>query len=406
MRILHTSDWHLGQHFMGKSREAEHRAFCRWLVEQVREQAVDAVLIAGDIFDTGAPPSYAREQYNRFIVELRETGASLVVLGGNHDSVAMLEESRELLAVLGTRVIAAVGTDLDQQLLVLPQRDGTPGALLCAIPFIRPRDLLASQAGQSAQDKQLALQQGIQAHYQALFALAEVKRAELGGKLPIVATGHLTTVGASASESVREIYVGTLEAFPTSAFPQADYIALGHIHRPQKVGGLEHIRYCGSPIPLSFDEAKQAKEVLLVDLDESGLKAVTALSVPCFQRLQSLAGNLESLPAALAEAAKQGSPEQPVWLEVLVREDDYLSDLQVRIEKLCAELPIEVLRTRRERGNQQAGLFSEARETLDELSAEDVFTQRLDAETLEPPLRQQLSGLYRQVVAELQEEQA
>ena len=118
MRILHTSDWHLGQHFMGKSREAEHRAFCRWLVEQVRENDVDAVLIAGDIFDTGAPPSYAREQYNRFIVELRETGAALVVLGGNHDSVAMLEESRELLAVLGTRVVAAVGTDLDQQLQI------------------------------------------------------------------------------------------------------------------------------------------------------------------------------------------------------------------------------------------------------------------------------------------------
>ncbi|MFO8212179.1 exonuclease subunit SbcD, partial [Pseudomonas aeruginosa] len=177
--------------------------------------AVDAVIIAGDVFDTGAPPSYAREQYNRFIVELRETGASLVVLGGNHDSVAMLEESRELLAVLGTRVIAAAGADLDRQLLVLPQRDGTPGAVLCAIPFLRPRDLLASQAGQSAQDKQLALQQGIQAHYQSLFALAEARRAELGGKLPIVATGHLTTVGASASESVREIYVGSLEAFPT-----------------------------------------------------------------------------------------------------------------------------------------------------------------------------------------------
>ena len=406
MRILHTSDWHLGQHFMGKSREAEHRAFCRWLVERVREHAVDAVIIAGDVFDTGAPPSYAREQYNRFIVELRETGASLVVLGGNHDSVAMLEESRELLAVLGTRVIAAAGADLDRQLLVLPQRDGTPGAVLCAIPFLRPRDLLASQAGQSAQDKQLALQQGIQAHYQALFALAEAKRAELGGKLPIVATGHLTTVGASASESVREIYVGSLEAFPTSAFPAADYIALGHIHRPQKVGGLEHIRYCGSPIALSFDEARQAKEVLLVDLDESGLRAVTPLAVPCFQPLQSLAGDLDSLPAALAEAASLGTPERPVWVEVLVRSDDYLNDLQARLEKLCEELPVEVLRTRRERGNQQAGLFGEARETLDELSAEDVFEQRLDAEDLAPPLRQELAGLYRQVVAELQEEQA
>ncbi|WP_152225421.1 exonuclease subunit SbcD [Pseudomonas sp. SCB32] len=405
MRILHTSDWHLGQHFMGKSREAEHQAFCTWLVGQVREQAVDAVIIAGDVFDTGAPPSYAREQYNRFIVELRDTGARLVVLGGNHDSVAMLDESRELLARLDTRVIAAVGTDLDAQVLVLPRRDGEPGAILCAIPFIRPRDLLTSQAGQSAQDKQLALQQAIQTHYRELFQRAEAQREALGRRLPIIASGHLTTVGASASESVREIYVGTLEAFPTSAFPAADYIALGHIHRPQKVGGLEHIRYCGSPIALSFDEAIQGKEVLLVDLDDNGLRSVSALPVPRFQPLKSVSGSLARLPAELARAAEEGSAEQPVWLEVLVHTDDYLTDIQLRVEKLCEDLPVTVLRTRRERGNAQAALFSEAKETLDELSPEDVLQQRLDSEELDAPLRERLTGLYRQVVSDLQEEQ-
>ncbi|SDO17511.1 exonuclease subunit SbcD [Pseudomonas jinjuensis] len=404
MRILHTSDWHLGQHFMGKTRETEHQAFCAWLVAQVREQAVDAVIIAGDVFDTGAPPSYARELYNRFIVDLRGTGAALVVLGGNHDSVAMLEESKALLACLDTRVIAAVAEDPAEQLLVLPQRDGSPGALLCAIPFIRPRDVLGSQAGQSAQDKQMALQQAIQAHYRQLFEQAETKRAELGVHLPIVATGHLTTVGASASESVREIYVGALEAFPTNVFPAADYIALGHIHRPQKVGGLEHIRYCGSPIPLAFDEARQGKEVLLVDLDESGLRGVTALPVPRFQVLQSVSGSLAELPAVLAEVAQQGSDESPVWLEVEVGSDDYLSDLNVRVAKLCEGLPLEVLRIRRKRGEARAGLTSETRETLDELSAEEVFEQRLAGETLDEPLREQLTGLYRQVVADLQEE--
>lgn len=406
MRILHTSDWHLGQHFMGKSREAEHQAFCAWLVEQVREQAVDAVIIAGDVFDTGAPPSYAREQYNRFIVELRDTGARLVVLAGNHDSVAMLEESRDLLACLDTQVIAAVGTDLDRQLLVLPQRDGQPGAILCAIPFIRPRDVLTSQAGQSAQDKQLALQQAIQAHYRQLFERAEAQREVLGRHLPIIATGHLTTVGASASESVREIYVGTLEAYPTSAFPAADYIALGHIHRPQKIGGLERIRYSGSPIALSFDEAAQGKEVLLVDLDDGGLRSVTALPVPCFQAMKSVSGSLAELPAELARVAREGSAEQPVWLEVMVHTDDYLSDIQVRIEKLCEALPVIVLRTRRERGSAQAALFSEAKETLDELSPEDVFRQCLDVEDLDATLRERLTGLYRQVLGELQEERS
>ncbi|BAN46841.1 exonuclease subunit SbcD [Metapseudomonas resinovorans] len=406
MRILHTSDWHLGQHFMGKTRQAEHQAFCRWLIEQVRERQVDAVLIAGDVFDTGAPPSYAREQYNQFIVELLDTGASLVVLAGNHDSVAMLGESRALLAQLGTRVVPAVGTDLDQQLLVLKRRNGEPGAILCAIPFIRPRDVLQSQAGQSAADKQLSLQQAIQDHYQQLFALAEQRRNELGGGLPIIASGHLTTVGASASESVREIYVGALEAFPTSAFPAADYIALGHIHRPQKVGGLEHIRYCGSPIALAFDEAKQQKQVLLVELDSIGLHQVEALPVPCFQPLHSVRGSLDELPAQLAEVTREGTPERPVWLEVLVSTDDYLSDLQARLAALCEGLPVEVLRIRRERGNAQPGLARAARETLDELNPEEVFDKRLESEVLEDGLHRELLGLHRQVLADLREDQA
>jgi DNA repair protein SbcD/Mre11 len=403
MRILHTSDWHLGQHFIGKTRQAEHQAFCTWLIGQVREQAVDALLIAGDVFDTGAPPSYAREQYNRFIVELREASCELVVLGGNHDSVAMLGESKTLLAQLGSRVIPGVCDTPEEQVLVLHRRDGAPGAILCAIPFIRPRDVLQSQAGQSAEDKQLSLQQAIQKHYLDLFALAEAKRDALGGDLPIIATGHLTTVGASASDSVREIYVGSLEAFPTSAFPPAAYIALGHIHRPQKVGGLEHIRYCGSPIALSFDEARQQKEVLLVDLDSNGLSAVTALSVPCFQPLLSLRGTLRELEQAIAVAAEQGSVERPVWLEVQVATDDYLSDLQVRIAALCEDLPVEVLRVRRERGAAALSLSRQTRETLDELSPEDVFARRLASEALDETLQERLRVLYRDTLAQLRD---
>ncbi|TBW11928.1 exonuclease subunit SbcD [Azotobacter chroococcum subsp. isscasi] len=405
MRLLHTSDWHLGQHFMGKTRQAEHQAFCAWLIEQVREHAVDALIVAGDLFDSGAPPSYAREQYNRFIVALRETGARLVLLGGNHDSVAMLGESRDLLACLDTWVIPGVAADPAEQLLLLPRRDGTPGALLCAIPFIRPRDVLKSEAGQSAGDKQQALQAAIREHYRALFELAEARRAELGGRLPIVATGHLTTVGASASESVREIYVGSLEAFPSDAFPPAAYIALGHIHRPQKVGGREHIRYSGSPIPLSFDEARQQKEVLLVDLHADGLEAVTPLPVPCFQPLVTLRGALAELAGAIAEAAAQGSAGRPVWLEVQVSADDYLSDLQKRVSALCEGLPVEVLRVRRERGSASAAQLAEARETLDELTAEEVFARRLQQEALEPGDVERLQTLYRGVLESLRAEQ-
>jgi len=405
MRLLHTSDWHLGQHFMGKTRQAEHQAFIDWLLDQIRERDIDAVIVAGDIFDTGAPPSYARELYNRLVVGLHGVGAQLVLLGGNHDSVATLNESRPLLAYLTTHVVPAVADELAEQVLVLPTRSGEPGAVLCAIPFIRPRDLLQSQAGQSAEEKQLSLQEAIHQHYQAVYQLACAKRDELGGTLPIVATGHLTTVGASASasESVREIYVGALEAFPTSAFPPADYIALGHIHRPQAVGGLEHIRYSGSPIPLSFDEASQDKVVLLVELADTGLQAVTPLPVPRFQPLAAVKGTLAELADAIPPLAAQGSAERPLWLEVTVRGDDYLSDLQTRITAITEGLPVEVLRLRRDRGNTSANLQNNARETLDELSPFDVFAKRLEQEELDESLQRQLEARYRDIVAGLAE---
>lgn len=406
MRILHTSDWHLGQHFMGKSRQAEHQALIDWLLVQVDAHAVDAVLIAGDIFDTGAPPSYARELYSHLVVRLHSQGVALLLLGGNHDSVATLGESRALLAVLNTTVVGAVG-DAADHVVVLPQRGGAsgshePGCIVCAVPFIRPRDVLQSQAGQSAQDKQQSLQAAIQAYYQAVVDAGRARQAQLqqtlGRVVPLIATGHLTTVGASSNDSVREIYVGSLDAFPTAAFPPVDYIALGHIHQPQKVGGLHHIRYCGSPIALGFDEAKQQKEVLLVDLDATGLTAVTPLPVPRFQALMAVSGNLAALPQAIATAATQGTAEQPAWLEVTVAEDDYLQDLPERINAMVQGLPVEVLRVRRQRTSAAAALQSAAQETLDELSPHDVFARRLAAETLAPELQQALEARYRTVV--------
>ncbi|MBN3855871.1 exonuclease subunit SbcD [Paraburkholderia sp. Ac-20340] len=416
MRLLHTSDWHLGQNFMGKSRQAEHRQLIDWLVAQVDLHSVDAVLIAGDIFDTGTPPSYARELYSDLVVSLHAAGVALLLLGGNHDSVATLRESSALLERLSARVVPHADAP-EAQVRVLPLRtrtDGvaqkTPGCVVCAVPFIRARDVMQSEFGQSAQQKQQTLQLAIQAYYQAVFSAADAQRktleAELGHAVPLIATGHLTTVGASASESVREIYVGALEAFPTSAFPPVDYIALGHIHRPQKVGGLAHIRYSGSPIALSFDEATQQKEMLLVDLGEAGLEAVTPLPVPVFQTLIALKGNLKTLPAAFAQAAQHATAECPAWIEVTVAEDDYLADLPARIQTMIEGLPVEVLRIRRERGNARAQLSADTGVTLDELDPLDVFARRLAHETLDDDIRDALTTRYKAVVASTVEGEA
>ena len=162
MRIIHTSDWHLGQHFFTKSRAAEHQAFLHWLIKQIEENQVDALIVAGDIFDTGSPPSYARELYNRFVVDIQVTGCQLVVLGGNHDSVSTLNESRGLLSYLNTTVISSASSHLEQQIITLKNRQQEPAALLCAVPFLRPRDLVTSQAGESGGQKQLPCKKPLQ----------------------------------------------------------------------------------------------------------------------------------------------------------------------------------------------------------------------------------------------------
>lgn len=403
MRLLHTSDLHLGQNFLGQSREAEHAAFLDWLVNQVQEHRADAVLVAGDVFDTGTPPSYAREQYNQFIVALRDTGARLVVLGGNHDSPAMLAESRGLLARLDTLVVPTLMQSPQEHVHRIPGRDGGPGMILCAVPFIRSRDVSRSEAGQSAEDKRGAMMEGIAAHYARIHAAAVAMREAAGEPLPIVASGHLTTVGASTSDSVREIYVGSLNAFPTSAFPPAAYIALGHIHQPQKVGGLEHIRYSGSPIPLSFDEVGQDKQVLLVELEGEQLQSVTALPVPCFRVLGRVAGNLASLPEQLADVAAQVPDGALGWVEVTVKTDDYLPDLQSRVAAMVESLPLEVLRIRRKRDTVNAVINAADGQHLDELQPREVFAQRLAQEEALPEARvERLQVCFDEVLAAIE----
>ncbi len=456
MRIIHTSDWHLGQYFYGKSRANEHQQFLTWLLAQVTTHNIDAIIVAGDIFDTSTPPSYAREMYFDFIAKLHVTQCQLVILAGNHDSVAMLAESQAVLASLSTRVItqvipASIGeaelannlaneieseigntlasVALNQQVFPLNNAKGQPSAIICAIPFVRPRDVIKSKAGQSAKDKQQSLQQAISDHYQNLYTQAVALSAELakelkleqGEQLPIIATGHLTALGVSVSDSksdsVRDIYIGSLEAFPASAFPPADYIALGHIHRAQQVAKSEHIRYCGSPIPLSFDEAKQDKRVLMVDFTSGKLHQVEDLVVPCFQPLYMVKTSVDALETSLKDTleafeSRQVADELPesvkAWLDIEIDNGDHLSDLSQRVSELAGDMPFEVLLVRRckkARQRRQAQLSQQDNSMLSELSLTEVFDSRLsqlDWQTDEEIARKtRLSQLFSEISVEL-----
>ncbi|QOV65003.1 exonuclease subunit SbcD [Kosakonia pseudosacchari] len=397
MRIIHTSDWHLGQNFYSKNRAAEHDAFLDWLLAAAETHQVDAIIVAGDIFDTGSPPSYARELYNRFVVKLQQTGCQLIVLAGNHDSVATLNESKAILAYLKTTVVASAGT----QPFWLYRRDGEPGAVFCPVPFLRPRDITVSQAGLSGQQKQQHLLAAITDYYQQQFSQA----CELRGDkpLPIIASGHLTTVGASKSDAVRDIYIGTLDAFPAQNFPPVDYLALGHIHRAQKIGGLEHIRYCGSPIALSFDETGKSKSVNLVTFAEGKLADVTALEVPETQPLAVIKGDFAEICRQL-ERWRDAPTEQTVWLDIEIESHEYLADMQRKIQQVTEALPVEVLLVRRSREQRERILSGELRETLNELKVEEVFARRLVLAELDDTQNARLHTLFSEARQALDEE--
>lgn len=405
MKLLHTSDWHLGQSFFTKTRKDEHQAFIAWLLQQVRAEQIDAIIIAGDIFDTGTPPSYARELYNQFVVELQKLRCSLLVLGGNHDAVAVLNESRQLLACLNTYVVASTDLPLAEQVLQLPDKSGAVGAIVCAVPFIRAKDVLQSTAGASGLEKRQALGDAISQHYHQLFQLAQKVRQQQQLQVPIIATGHLTALGVSQSDSVRDIYIGTLDGFAAEGFPPADYIALGHIHRPQKVAKTEHIRYSGSPIPLSFDELNTEKQVILVEFSGSTCQQITPIAVPRFQPMQVLRGDLAALAIAIPQVAAT-EPEKSVWLCLEVASEDYLPDLQQRVQELVAGLNVEVLQLRRIRNPKRQALTAAQQETLAELTPQQVFNKRLQMEDFSDEVAQaRLSRLqqhFNQLLSELE----
>jgi exonuclease SbcD len=405
MKILHTSDWHLGQSFFTKSRKDEHQAFINWLLELVSAEQIDAVIIAGDVFDTGTPPSYAREMYNQFVVDLQSINCVLIVLGGNHDSVSTLNESKQILACLNTFVVASTGVDIDEQVFTIPNKEGQPAAILCAVPFIRARDVFLSTAGETGLEKRQALGDAIKLHYQTLYKRALKIQQESKFDLPIIATGHLTALGVSQSDSVRDIYIGTLDGFAAEGFPPADYIALGHIHKPQLVAKSEHIRYCGSPIPLSFDEIKTQKQVMLVEFEGAERTAIRPVEIPVFQPLKVLKGDLSALERELQQF-KNHEDTQSTWLCLEVETQDYLSDLQQRIQSMTEDLNVEVLQLRRTR-NQQRKLLSQTQgETLAELTPHEVFEKRLGMEVFasqeEQDKLKQVRQRFNQILSEVE----
>ena len=250
LKILHTSDWHLGRSLCEKKRYSEYESFLSWLESTINRERVDLLLVAGDIFDTSTPSNKAQELYYRFLQRVGTTTCRHVVIAaGNHDSPSFLNAPRALLKAFDIHVVGAMTENPDNEVLVLRTKAGTPEAIVCAVPYLRDRDIRLAEAGESAEDRNRKLTDGIRRHYTDVCTIAQTRRQEFGAQIPIIAMGHLFTEGGQTTDDdgVRELYVGSLVHVPIDIFPSTiDYLALGHLHRSQKVKGRENIRYCGS----------------------------------------------------------------------------------------------------------------------------------------------------------------
>jgi len=304
MRVLHTSDWHIGRTLYGRKRYEEFESFLTWLAETIQQNRIDALLVSGDVFDTSAPSNRAQELYYRFLCRVAASVCRhVVVVAGNHDSPSFLNAPKELLKALDVHVVGSSTENTEDEVLVLRNEQDAPELIVCAVPYLRDRDIRVAEAGESVEDKERKMIEGIRNHYATVAALAEQKREELGADIPIVGTGHLFTAGGQTvdGDGVRELYVGSLAHVTAGIFPASfDYLALGHLHMPQKVNGSETIRYSGSPLPMGFGEAKQQKSVCQVEF-HSTAASVQLIDVPVFQELECVTGDWDAISSRILE---------------------------------------------------------------------------------------------------------
>ena len=313
MKILHTSDWHLGLSTGCVSRLPEQQLFLAWLTALLAERQVDALVVAGDVFDGLQPSAEAQAAYYRFLAGLAATGVrDVVVVGGNHDSPSRLDAPREILAALDVHVVGGLPpADEPQDGVVVPlrRRGSDEAAAVClAVPYVHEYRL----GVRTTLSDRAAVAEAFRARFAELYGRLADRARTLHPDLPLIATGHLVLGEPRREDYGDEIHqVGLLRGLPTSVLDsRLAYAALGHIHRAYPVDG-GRAWYSGSPLPVSVAESSAPRKVLLVDLPPAGAPTVTPVGVPAFRELRVLEGSPDELVRNLA-ALTSAAPLPPL----------------------------------------------------------------------------------------------
>lgn len=346
IRLLHTSDWHLGLELGGHDRLDEQKLFLSWLLDLCRTRAIDALLVCGDVYDVANPSVAAQAAFAEFLVEFhrRLPKADLVVVAGNHDSPSRLELPRPFGDALGGVHLRGLVTEsVSDRIVPLRDTTGEVAAWCVALPFLRSGDLDCRL--EIDETPQQAYVRAVAATYRNAREAVPVSQRSL----PLVAMGHLTLAGSMRAGSER-ILIGGVESVPVQALADgASYVALGHIHRPQTVG-TEFVRYCGSPYPVDFDEHRYRHQVVEVELSPGVDPAVRSVEVPEFVRFLRFCDppptweRVEEAVEAFDWSPWAGAPRtlQPL-VELRYDASTPVADLRKRCEDLCRGKPFRLI---------------------------------------------------------------
>ncbi|PST90156.1 exonuclease sbcCD subunit D [Photobacterium sp. NCIMB 13483] len=325
MKIIHTSDWHLGHQLHGYSRATEHQAFLDWLADTLEQQQADALLVAGDIFDTANPAASAWEMLYRFLARLAKTLPKLdvVMIGGNHDSPSKLDAPQALLKAFDLHLVGGIHRldngelDCERMLVPLTNANGEQAAWVLAVPFLRSADLRTENLAET--DDRLI--KGVEVLYAEMTAAARERKQP---QQALIGMGHAYMASGKISEmSERRVLGGNQHALPATIFADdVSYVALGHLHLAQKVAKQEHVRYCGSPIPLSMAERNYSHQIVMVELDGTDVTNIEPITIPRsvdMLKVPTKPAPLDEVLVALKALSDDELPrEQQPFLEVHV----------------------------------------------------------------------------------------
>ena len=387
LTVFHTADWHLGQSLCGFDRDYEHRCFLDWLLAEIRSQRPDALIVAGDVFDTINPSAVAQKRFYNFLADAHAAlpGLQIVLTAGNHDAGARLEAPAGVLDSLNTSVVGTVGQDaegnIDLAKFLVPLTDhaGRVQAIAMAVPFLRPSDVpLVNNAADPYLD-------GIRELYRRTTTAAVALRAELNPEAALIALGHCHLHGGEESrDSERRLVIGGAEAIGPDVFdPEIAYVALGHLHRAQQFDN-GRIRYSGSPIPLSFAEAGYRHQLLRLTFEKTQLTSTEEILIPRVAMMLRIPASgaaviddvLNQLGSVLLDATLP--QEQHPFIEVRILEEGPDPLRRRRIEQALDGKPLRLASIKVESpereaaASQSAAAFHHA--DLKTIDPEDIFT--------------------------------